>query len=121
MVATIEKVAHEQAVRQDLPGVVLYLNEVLGSRLTAVVAGVSDAKAVKEWAKGERTPHPDTAQRLREAYRVVLLLMHTESAETVRAWFRGMNPELEDRAPAIVLAEDPVRVLQAARSFLAHG
>ena len=43
------------------------------------------------------------------------------SIETVRAWFVGMNPDLDDRAPALVLGEDPVGVLQAARAFLAHG
>jgi hypothetical protein len=32
-----------------------------------------------------------------------------------------MNPELDDRAPALVLGEDSARVLQAARTFLAHG
>jgi hypothetical protein len=32
-----------------------------------------------------------------------------------------MNPELDDRPPAIVIAEDPVRVMQAARAFIDHG
>lgn len=32
-----------------------------------------------------------------------------------------MNPDRDDAAPALVLAEDPAPVLQAARSFLASG
>ena len=70
---------------------------------------------------GRRSPHPEAERRLRLAFQVVELLMHAESAETVRAWWIGMNPDLEDQAPVMVLAEDPTRVLQAARVFLAHG
>ena len=52
---------------------------------------------------------------------VVQLLLQVDSAETVRAWFSGMNPDLDDRPPATVLADEPGRVLQAARAFLAHA
>ena len=37
------------------------------------------------------------------------------------AWFIGMNPDLDDRAPALMLAEEPQEVLLAARNFLANG
>jgi hypothetical protein len=65
--------------------------------------------------------HRMIEQRLRHAFQIVQLLLERESAETVRAWLVGMNPELEDRAPVLLLAEEPTRVLQAARAFLAHG
>ncbi len=113
--------AHEQAQRLPISSVANHLQEILGQRLTAVIADVSDAKAIGKWAKGERTPHPDTERRLRNAFQITQLLVQTESSGTVRAWFTGMNPELGDRAPALVMAEDPVRVLQAARTFLANG
>jgi hypothetical protein len=117
----IEQVAHDRAVRLTVPAIVGSLQDVLGQRLVAVLADISDAKAVGKWARGERSPHPDAEQRLRHAFQIVQLLLERESAETVRAWMVGMNPDLEDRAPALVLTEDPVRVLQAARSFLANG
>jgi hypothetical protein len=116
-----EQAAHGLATRLDLPSVVQSLQGVLGQRLVAVIAGVSDAKAVGKWARGERSPHPDAEARLRAAFQIVQLLLQRESSETVRAWFVGMNPDLGDRAPALVLAEDPQRVLLAARSFLAGG
>ncbi len=47
------------------------------------------------------------------------LLMQREAADRVRAWFRGMNPHLDDEARAIALATEPARVLQAARAFRA--
>jgi hypothetical protein len=117
----LEQTIHRRATRLGVPSIVGSLQDVLGQRLVAVSAGVRDAKAVGKWARGERVPHPDAEQRLRHAYQIVQLLLERESAETVRAWFVGMNPELDDQAPALVLADDAVRVLQAARAFLAHG
>ena len=119
MNATTEQAVHGLATRMDLPQLIRSLQDVLGQRLVAVVAGVSDAKAVGKWAKGERSPHPDTERRLRDAFQDAQLLLQRESADTVRAWFIGMNPGLDDRAPALVLAEQPQEVLQAAHSFLA--
>jgi hypothetical protein len=118
---TEEQSAHARTVRLPTSEIVSCLQEILGQRLTAVIAGVSDAKAVGKWARGERPPHPATEKRLRAAYQVTSLLLHAETPETVRAWFVGMNPELDDQAPALVIRDDPVRVLQSARIFLAHG
>jgi hypothetical protein len=113
--------AHGLATRLDLPVLVRSLQDVLGQRLVAVIAGVSDAKAVGKWARGTRAPHPDTERRLRDAFHITQLLLQQESAETVRAWFIGMNPDLDDQAPALLLADDPQAVLGAARNFLAYG
>jgi hypothetical protein len=49
------------------------------------------------------------------------MLLDVEDEETVRAWFAGKNPILGDRAPAVVIAEDPEQVRYAARDLLAHG
>jgi len=118
---TIEQAVHGQAARASTAQVAAYLQDVLGQRLSAVVAGVSDAKAVGKWARGQRLPHHGAELRLRHAFQIVQLLIQVESAETVRAWFVGMNPDLEDEAPALVLGKDPARALQAARAFLAQG
>ena len=87
----------------------------------AVIAGVSDAKAVGKWARGERSPHPEAERRLRDAYHITQLLLQSEDSETLRAWFIGMNPSLDDQAPALLLADNPQAVLGAARNFLAYG
>lgn len=117
----LEQAIHARGTRQGVPTIVGSLQDILGQRLVAVIAGVSDAKAVGKWARGQRSPHPDAEQRLRNAYQIVQLLLQQESADTVRAWFIGMNPDLGDQAPALVLRDNPAQVLQAARSFLAHG
>jgi hypothetical protein len=116
-----EQAVHGLATRLEVSALVQLLQDVLGQRLVAVIAGVRDAKAVGKWARGERAPHPEAEQRLRQAFQIAQLLLQHESAETIRAWFMGMNPDLDDRAPALVLAENPQHVLQAARVFLAHG
>ncbi len=120
MAVAVERIAHRQATRTDLANIAKYLQEILGQRLTAVISGVNDAKAVGKWARGTQTPHPDTEKRLRLAFQITQMLLNAESPSTVRAWFVGMNPELDDESPALVLGKDPVRVLQAARFFLAN-
>ena len=121
MTVTMEQAAHSLATRLELPALVRSLQDVLGQRLVAVIAGVSDAKAVGKWARGERSPHPEAERRLRDAFRITQILLQQESAATVRAWFIGMNPDLDDQAPALLLAEDPHAVVGAARNFLAYG
>lgn len=116
-----EDAAHAAAIRASVEDVAASLQELLGQKLTAVIAGVTDARAVGEWARGERAPHPKAEERLRHAYQIAEVLVHVESAQTVRAWFIGMNPELDDHPPALVIADAPARVMQAARAFLAHG
>lgn len=118
---TFEQAAHGLATRLELPTLVRSLQDVLGQRLVAVIAGVSDAKAVGKWARGERSPHPEAERRLRDAYHISQLLLQSESSETLRAWFIGMNPDLDDQAPALLLADNPQAVLGAARNFLANG
>jgi hypothetical protein len=113
--------AHGLATRLELSLLVRSLQDILGQRLVAVIAGVSDAKAVGKWARGSRSPHPETERKLRDAFHITQLLLQQESAETVRAWFIGMNPDLDDQAPALLIAEDPQAVLGAARNFLAYG
>jgi hypothetical protein len=121
MNAASEQAVHGLATRLELRALVRSLQDVLGQRMVAVIAGVSDAKAVGKWARGERTPHPDAERRLRDAFQITQLLLQHESAETVRAWFTGMNPDLDDQAPALMLAEHSQDVLLAARNFLANG
>lgn len=118
---TIDQATQGLATRLDVGPLVRSLEDVLGSRLVAVIAGTADTRTVGRWRRGERVPQPEAERRLRHAFHVTQLLLTHESAETVRAWFVGMSPELDDRAPALLLAEDPEAVLLAARNFLANS
>lgn len=113
--------AHDRATRASVPEMATYLQDLFGQKLTALMAGSKDPKAVGKWARGERVPHPGIVQRLRDIYQVAEFLLQSESRQTVQGWFMGMNPQLGDRAPAIVIGEYPTEVMQAARAFLAGG
>lgn len=59
---------------------------------------------------------------MRTAYQMFDLLESEESDHTIRAWFMGMNPQLDDESSAEALREDQHRaVMAAARAFLAGG
>lgn len=114
--------AHREGVSLDIGDVATYLQENLGQRLTALLAGITDPKGVGRWAKRQNSPQPQMERRLREAYQVFQLVQSVESPHTVRAWFIGLNPQLDDESPAEALAEDRFReVMAAARAFVTGG
>ena len=114
--------AHRAAVKLTVPDLVKFLQEVLGQKLVAYMAGKEDSKAVSAWADGSRTPQPAAQERLRLAYQVFHLLQADESPHTVRAWFVGLNPQLEDESPATAIRDGNFRdVLVAAQAFLIGG
>lgn len=101
---------------------------MLGAKLVAYLGSVQETRAVRQWADpaDARTPSTDVVNRLRMAYRIAALLREKDSAAVVQAWFQGMNPRLDDVAPARLLREADLEqvgpgVLAAARAFAAAG
>ncbi|HLZ71354.1 MAG TPA: XRE family transcriptional regulator [Dehalococcoidia bacterium] len=121
MTTAMEQLAHRQATKAAISEVAAALQSVLGQQITAVIAGIKDAKAVGQWARGEREPHPAAARRLRSAFQVAQLLLQVDDPGVVRAWFVGMNPLLEDESPALALTHEPAKVMDAARAFAYSG
>lgn len=82
-----------------------------------------DPQTAGRWASdAKRHPRDNHERRLRATYQVFQQLQAVEAAPTVRAWFMGMNPQLEDASPAEALAGDREReVLAAARAFITGG
>jgi hypothetical protein len=114
--------AHKTSVEYTVADVVQVLQEHLGQRLTAHVAGVEDVKAVKEWASGNRTPREGAERRLRATLQIFLLLQSEENAHTARAWLIGMNPQLGDETPADAIRAGNFRdVLAAAKAYITGG
>lgn len=121
MAVLADQEAYQLATQAPVSDVSAFLQSLLSQKLTALIAQVSDSKAVGQWARGERRPHPQAEQRLRHAYQVARFLSQAEAEDTVRVWFVAMNPDLGDRVPAQVIAEDPAAVMQAARAFLSDS
>ena len=120
--------AYEESVRLPTPELVERLRDLLGAKLVAYVGSVRETRAVRQWsdAADPRTPSADVVNRLRLAYRIAALLRERDSATVVQAWFQGMNPRLDDVAPARLLREGDLdqvgpEVLAAARAFAAAG
>ncbi|MDQ0577859.1 XRE family transcriptional regulator [Streptomyces rishiriensis] len=117
-----DKKAHEQAMKTAIDDIAQFLQEVLGQKLTAIVAGVTDRGTVGRWANRVSEPRPDSDARLREAYRIFHQLQAHDSADVVRAWFVGSNPHLDDESPAVALSKDRFKqVSAAARAFVDAG
>ena len=111
--------AHRESVAESIPSITEFLADLIGARLTAHIACV-DPSTVSRWKTGDSMPQVEAEQRLRATHHVARVLLAVDSSDTVRAWFIGMNPELDDEAPAEMLASGEFRaVLAAARSFVA--
>ncbi|WP_150463201.1 hypothetical protein [Nesterenkonia ebinurensis] len=93
----------------------------MGKQLLSFIIG-RDPKSVQRWARGEAHPREREERILRNAFQVYALLDQVESDHTIRAWFMGMNPQLDDESPAEALAAEQFRdVTAAARAFISGG
>jgi len=118
--------AHVRAVRSSFPEVVGTLREMLGLKLCAYLGSVKETRAVNEWAEGVREPSDTVQRRLRLALQVADAIAEVDGPEVARAWFQGLNPQLDDRSPARLLREGDIdevgpEVIAAERAFLVGG
>jgi hypothetical protein len=118
--------AYEHAARVDFPVVVKELVDLLGAKLVAYVAGVTETRAVRQWAGRRREARDPIPARLRVALHVALLIAAHDDPAVAQAWFQGLNPQLDDRSPARLLREGDLDevgplVLSAARAFVSGG
>lgn len=118
--------AYEHAARVEFPIVVAELSELLGPKLVAYLAGVTETRAVRQWAERKRAARGEVPARLRLALQVALVIAHHDDAHVAQAWFQGLNPQLDDRSPARLLREGALEevgplILSAARAFVSGG
>lgn len=113
---------HRTTVESSVADIAAFLQDALGQKLVAHIVGVQDPKTIGRWAKGRLPQDPSAEGKLRGAYQVFRLLLTQESPHTVRAWFVGLNPQLDDESPATAIAEGRTRdVMVACKAFLAGG
>lgn len=106
----------------ELRDIIGFLNEHLGAHLLALTVGVNPRTVGRWLTDPERTLRFDSEMRLREAYQIFRAVQEVEASPTVRAWFMGMNPQLEDRSPAEAIRDGDARdVMAAARAFVNAG
>ncbi len=117
----LEQIEREAATTK-LPKVASYLQDTLGQKLTAYVAGLTDPKSVGAWIRGVNDPRDATVMRLRCAYQAVRMLVEAYDADTAKAWLLGTNTRLNDEAPAYLLrnakaVDDLRQLVPTARAF----
>ncbi|MGH3089887.1 MAG: XRE family transcriptional regulator [Rubrobacteraceae bacterium] len=116
--------AHREAVMAPIADLVDFLIDLLSPRLVAYIAGVKDTKTVRRWASGEtgEMRQQDREERIRLTYEIARLLIQVDSPRIVKAWFIGLNPQLDDTSPAEAIHEGKLKeALYAARAFTAGG
>ena len=109
-----------EATSRPIGEVAGYLQDAVGQRVAAAIAGLADPKQIGRYARDEARPHATTERRLREGFKVVRMLVDAYDATTARAWLFGTNTRLDDQAPIEVLGAatqtaDFTMVVQAAR------
>lgn len=113
--------AHRRSVEDSFSDVIGYLVDHLGKVLTSQIAG-SSSQTVERWRIGAQHPGVAVERRMRESYAIFVKLSEKDASPTVRAWFMGMNPQLEDVSPVEALRADEFRdVAAAADAFLIGG
>ncbi|MDP9345110.1 MAG: XRE family transcriptional regulator [Actinomycetota bacterium] len=96
----------DEATTRSIREIAAYLQESVGQRVAASIAGLADAKQIGRYAQENGPePHGSTERRLREGYKVVRMLVDAYDAKTARAWLFGINTRLDDRAPIEVLGD----------------
>lgn len=119
--------AFTQAIRSPFEDVVKDVSGILGPKLVAYIGGVTETRAVQQWAAGHREPkNPDLEKRLRLAAQLARLIASSDGDGVAQAWFQGLNPQLGDRSPARLLREGDTndvgpKLLAAARAFVSGG
>jgi hypothetical protein len=101
---------------------VKYLQETVGSKVTAYLSGAEDVCTVERWSSGEERPQPSLAGRLLYGCETVRPIVDRYDSSTANAWLFGTNPWLKDEAPAYVLRHDDrpevwKKVVHAAQDF----
>ncbi len=112
--------AHRQAVEVPIHDLAHSLQDLLTRQLTTHIAGVKDGKTVTRWVSGEISEirNFEVEQRLRTAYEIAQILLVTEQPATVKAWFIGLNPLLNDASPIEAIGAGQLKeAIVAAKAF----
>src|SRR5258708_15949373 len=84
----------DEAATLSIREIAAYLQEAVGQRVAAAMAGLADTKQIGRYAReGGPQPHGATERRLREGYKIVRMLIDAYDDKTAPAWlFRTNTP-----------------------------
>lgn len=114
----------DATARSDWRTVVDRVQAILGRQVTAYLAGMPDARAITRWANGTagQPRSVEAEQRLRETFTLCQLLTGAGEADTtIRAWFLGLNPGLDDTPPVDAIRDGRLREVRSVALAFAGG
>jgi hypothetical protein len=91
---------------------------LVGIRVVTLTVGNNNPEIVASWVTGLEKPTLEQEQILWDTWNVCEVLHPIMPKESLTSWMLGMNPDLDDEAPAVLLKSEPDRVLQVAKAFL---
>lgn len=113
--------AHKVSLGHDIDDIVRKLVHVLGVKIVGAIVK-KDVRTIQRWQGRKSTVNMNDERLLRDAFQIYSILAEQDGDHTIRAWFMGMNPTLDDRSPIELLIEGRARhVVAAARSFASGG
>lgn len=101
------RVIEDELARASNAHVAEQLQDLLGQKNAAYLAGLKDAKQVGRWIKAGKVPSDRAVRKLRCALYVTRLLADSYDVETAKAWLWGSNSRLAYDAPAYVIRHAP--------------
>jgi hypothetical protein len=119
----LEERAFKASLTLDAAAQTQFLLDSVGARVTAAAVGLADARPLYRWRDGGQQKEHLPADRLRVLFRIGYEIHHAYGPRVLSAFLRSSNPQLGDRAPLAVLADNnPAEVegelLAATRAFL---
>ena len=75
----------DRAARLPIHEIARELQDTLGQRPVAYLAGIRDAKLVGQWAREKVAPRALAQLRLREAFKAAVLIREAYGSDTARA------------------------------------
>lgn len=84
------------------------VRNIIGAKLVAYLGSAKETRAARQWTDGVREPSAEPMSRLSDSHHVAVLLAEQDTGTVVQAWFQGMNPELDDVAPASLMRKSPL-------------
>ena len=110
----------DEAATLSIREIAAYLQEAVGQRVAAAMAGCLTQTDRPLRVQGGLEPHGATERRLRTGYKVVRMLVDAYDDKTARAWLFGTNTRLDDRARSRCSAPRSTRGVRV-RSYGPHG
>ena len=111
--------AHARSIGDEIDDILRTLVQVLGKKVVAAIVN-RDLRTIQRWQSGKGSAIGADEQRiLRDVFQIYTIIAAVDGDHTVRAWFLGMNPVLDDRSPVEVIVDGRARAaVAAARAFV---